>query len=55
MEPKQRRNDTPAPCVKFFWVSDQIVCSMDIIAENLDINEIGNALGAAFVARGSTR
>jgi hypothetical protein len=35
-----------APYVTFFWAQNQVFCSMDLLAENLQAKEIENALGA---------
>jgi hypothetical protein len=32
--------------VRFFWTSDHVMCSVDLVAESLDVEEIKNALDA---------
>jgi hypothetical protein len=35
-----------SPYVRFFWSGGFVYCAMDLLAENLQKEEIGNALGA---------
>jgi hypothetical protein len=36
---------------RFYWTDDQVICSVDLVAESLDVEEISNALDAvAFYA-----
>ena len=35
-----------SPYVRFFWVNEQVLCSMDLDAEDIQRDEIGNALSA---------
>ena len=38
--------NTTSPYVRFFWVDEEVLCAMDIAGEDVQRDEIGNALGA---------